>query len=169
MQVHALTLREYQQQLIERIRATASSNATSSHLGVEAGGQRWTISLADVSEVIPTVPLIPVPMTQTWFAGMANVRGSLYAVTDFSCFVNGTTTPTTPECRFVLLHERFRVHAALLVRRSLGLRQLLNDADASADTTSWYGTTHSDADGGIWQELRVSMLIKDSQFLSVRR
>lgn len=44
------------------------------------------VNLADSGEVVPLLPLTDVPLTKPWFVGMANIRGSLYSVTDFSAF-----------------------------------------------------------------------------------
>lgn len=169
MHVRSLSLREYQQQLIERIRATTSSEATSSHLGFEAGEQLWAVPLTEVSEVIPTSALTSVPLTESWFMGMANIRGSLYAVTDFARFVSGSMTPITAECRFILLHERYRAHAALLIRRSLGLRQLRGSAEQDAAAPKWQSATHGDMEGRTWRELTVQKLTRDPRFLRAGR
>jgi len=169
MQPKRLTLREYQQQLLDRIRATTLAGLAPSHLGFEAGDQLWAVPLADVSEVIPISTITSVPMTRSWFSGLANVRGSLYAVTDLGCFVTGTVTALTSECRFILLHERYRLHAALLIRRSLGLRHFGVIAEPDAGTPSEARGMCRDAEGHIWRELSVRMLAEDAKFSNIRR
>ena len=169
MHAKRVTLREYQQQLLDRIHATTLSDLAPSHLGFEAGDQLWAVPLADVSEVIPTSTITSVPMTRNWFIGLANVRGSLYAVTDLGCFITGTVTALTPECRFILLHERYRLHAALLIRRSLGLRRFDLVTERDAGTPSEPSEMYRDADGHIWRELSARMLAEDAKFSNVRR
>jgi twitching motility protein PilI len=71
--------------------------------------------------------------------------------------------------RLVLLGERFRSAAALLVERSLGLR---NPADLRARAPSparkpWLRAEYDDEQGGRWLELDVAELVRDAEFLSV--
>jgi twitching motility protein PilI len=165
MQARNISLREYQQQLFDRIHALGGSQAASSHLGFEAGEQLWVVALTDVSEVIPVPSLLSVPLTADWFVGVANIRGSLFAITDFGRFVNAVPTPIEPDSRLVLLHARYRVHAGLLIRRSLGLRQVRSVAHANA--APWQSATHADAEGRTWQELSVQQLALDPCFLRV--
>lgn len=167
MQGRNTNLREYQQQLFDRIHATADSEAASSHLGFEAGEQTWAVPLTDVSEVVPVPALLSVPLTVDWFAGVANIRGSLLAITDFARFADGLSTPITPESRLVLLHAKYRVLAGLLIRRSLGLRQVRSVAHRSAVTRSWQSTSYVDSAGRIWEELNLHELTRDPRFLRV--
>jgi twitching motility protein PilI len=166
MQARSTSLREYQQQLFDRIHATAASEAASSHLGFEAGEQMWAVPLTDVSEVVPVPALLSVPLTVDWFAGVANIRGSLFAITDFGLLANGLPTPITPESRLVLLHAKYRVLAGLLVRRSLGLRQVRSVAHGSGATCSWQSASY-DSTGHIWEELSLHELTRDPRFLRV--
>jgi twitching motility protein PilI len=159
-------LREYQQRLFDRIDAMGSSEASSSHLGFEAGEQEnWAVPLTDVSEVIPLPIVVPVPLAADWFAGVANIRGSLFAITDFARFSNGNPTPIAAESRLVLLHARFRVHAALLVRRSLGLKKMESIPLPNVSSSSWLRGTHTDSHGCSWRELSVQQLTRDTRFL----
>ncbi len=167
MQPDSTTLREYQQQLFDRIRASGGSEAASSYLGFEAGEKRWVVPLTDVIEVLPVPPLVSTPLTAEWFVGVANVRGSLFAVTDFSRFATDMPVPITSESRLVLLHAQHRVQAGLLVSRSLGLRQLKSVPNATAKVSSWQSVVHVDADPRPWHELNVQELTRDPRFLRV--
>jgi twitching motility protein PilI len=95
-------------------------------LGVEVGGEngrKWLLSLSDVGEVVSLPPLHSSPLTQPWFLGLANVRGTLYGVTDFSAFCGFSPTLKTPQARLLLVGSRHGNNCALLVSRVLGLRQ----------------------------------------------
>ena len=61
-----------------------------------------------------------VPLSQPWFAGVANVRGNLYSVADFSAFCGGEPVSVSAEKRLVLAHPKFMVNSGLLVSRLLG-------------------------------------------------
>ena len=75
-----LNLREFQQNLIDRLQAKDMSEERVSTLGVQIAGRNWLVDLADIGEVLPLPKLISVPFTKPWFRGVANVRGNLYAV-----------------------------------------------------------------------------------------
>ena len=167
MQVHSIDLRDYQRRLLDRIRSTEESGAASSHLGFEVGEQLWALPLTEVSEVLRVPPVVAVPGTQDWFLGVANIRGSLYAISDFALFVSGITTNITPESRLVLLSERYRIGAALLIRCSLGLCMMREVAETNGLAQSWTSAMHRDAEGRIWNELSVQRLARDPRFLRV--
>src|SRR5207247_11192384 len=91
-------------------------------LGLRVGGEAWLVDLMEAGEVIPVPPIAPVPLAQPWFRGVANVRGNLYSVTDLSAFVGAKPVAISEQARLLLVAERLRAGAALLVERSLGLR-----------------------------------------------
>lgn len=62
------SLREFQQNVAQRIRDLASQKTAASKLGFQVGTENWLVTLSDVSEVIPVPNTVPVPMTCPWFA-----------------------------------------------------------------------------------------------------
>jgi twitching motility protein PilI len=163
-----LSLRDYQRDLAERLR-NAGSTQGASKLGVQLGGERWLIELADAGEVIPVPPISALPLTQAWFKGLANVRGNLYSVIDFPAFLGMPTVSVGEDARLLLLSERFRTGAALLVDRSLGLRNAakLEVRARAEDAPAWLKAQYADEDGRIWRELDVAQLAQDAGFLGV--
>ena len=164
-----LSLREYQRELVERLRTAETAQATSK-LGLQLGEESWLVDLWDAGEVIPVPSITPLPLMQPWFKGLASVRGNLYSVVDFPAFVG--LPPVTPgdQARLLLLNERFRTGAALLVERSLGLRnatQFKPRAAGKGDAPAWLKGQYSDADGRLWKELDIARLAKDAGFLEV--
>ena len=162
------SLREYQQALFERLRAHAANDAAqTSRLGLEAGGVRWLLRLDEAQEVISVAPLTRVPLTKSWFRGLANIRGNLFSVVDLGNFAGATPATVDPEARLVLLAERFHVNAALLVQRLVGLRSVGDFvADASeAAPYPWASRRLRDAEGALWHELSVSDLAQRHEFL----
>ena len=162
------SLREYQQTLFERLRANAANDsAQSSRLGLEAGGVRWLLRLDEAQEVISVAPLTPVPLTKSWFRGLANIRGNLFSVVDLGAFAGSSAATVNTEARLVLLAERFHTSAALLVQRLIGLRnvgELIAD-ESEPPRYSWASKRFRDADGAIWHELSVSGLAQGQDFL----
>lgn len=162
------SLRDYQRELAERLRSGEAGRATSK-LGIQVGPGKWLVDLADAGEVIPVPPITPVPLTRAWFKGMSNIRGILYSVVDFSAFLGGPAAPITDQSRLLLIGERFRSGSALLIDRSLGLRnpaQLRQRPGGSGDKP-WVKGEFADPDGGEWKELDVLQLVRHPDFLGV--
>src|SRR5207248_1369182 len=137
-------------------------------LCLQVGGEGWLVELEDAAEVIPVPAISPVPLARAWFKGVANVRGNLYSVTDFSAFVGGEAVKPTADARLLVLSERFRTGAALLVARSLGLRALGELTPQTVVTPMpWIRAQYSDAEGRIWKELDVAGLVQQEDFLEV--
>lgn len=70
--------------------------------------------------------LTPVPLTKKWFSGIANIRGNLYSVADFSALRGGEATPMNASSRLLLIGTKHGSNAALLVTRMLGLKTRIN-------------------------------------------
>lgn len=163
-----ISLRDYQRELAERLRQADSARAASK-LGVQAGDQNWLIDLAEAGEVLPAPPITPVPLTRAWFRGVANVRGNLYSVVDFSAFLGGAPASITDQSRLLLIGERYRTGAALLVDRSLGLRnpaQLRGHVNGKR-AQPWIRAEFTDEEGDSWKELDISKLVQSPDFLGV--
>lgn len=162
------SLREYQLALSERLQSAEAGARVPSKLGLQVGDEAWLVDLKDAGELIPTPAISAVPLTQLWFKGVANVRGNLYSVTDFAAFLGGAATNIGAHTRLLLVNERFRSGAALLVERSLGLRdpeQLRARADAAAGQPPFVRAVFADETGKLWKELDVPALIQNEAFL----
>jgi len=162
-------LREFQLSVAERIRTAATRTTLSSKLGFQVGSESWFVSLNQVNEVIPVPPTVVVPLTQSWFRGLANVRGNLYSVLDFSAFKGGDATPTGVERRVILISDRLVGGAGLLVSRMLGLRnpEQFTAAERPADAPPWVAGAYTDAGGTRWFELDLPALVREQRFLEV--
>ena len=163
-----ISLRDYQRELAERLRL-ADSARSPSKLGREIGTESWLVDLAEAGEVIPVPPITPVPLTRPWFRGVVNVRGNLYSVIDFAGFLATGYCAGGEQARLVVLGERFRSAAALLVHRSLGLRNPveLQARALPAEKPAWLRAEYDDDAGRRWRELDVAALVRDPDFLSV--
>ena len=161
------SLRDYQRDLAERLR-NAGRSGVASKLGIQVGDEGWLVDLGEAGEVIPVPPISAVPLTQPWFKGVANIRGKLYSVVDFPAFLGGRPAALTDQRRLLLLSERFRLGAALLIDRSLGLH---NPAGlrhvAAAGAAPWARAEYEDGAGRRWKELDLPQLAQHPDFLSV--
>ena len=162
-------LREFQLSVAERLRNAGSRSALASRLGFQVAGDNWFVPLHQVSEVIPVPQAVAVPLTHSWFRGVANVRGNLYSMVDFSAFQGGEPIPSGMERRVILVSERLVGGAGLLVSRMLGLRnpEQFNAAAKPANAPPWVGAAFTDAGGTRWLELDLPALVREQRFLEV--
>lgn len=163
-------LREFQLSVAERLRTAATTRtALASKLGFQVGGENWFVALHQVSEVIPVPSMVPVPLTHSWFRGVANVRGNLYSMVDFAAFQGREPIASGMERRVILVSERLVGGAGLLVSRMLGLRnpEQFNAAVKPADAPPWVGAVYTDAGATRWLELDLPALVREQRFLEV--
>lgn len=164
------SLREFQQNVAQRLRDLASSKAVASKLGFQVGTQNWLVNLSDVSEVIPVPTIVSVPLTQPWFRGVANIRGKLYSVADFSAFQDNAVIGPGMDRRVILIADRLIEGAGLLVNRMLGLRNpelFKPEPDLAAAPYPWVKASYRDAAGESWHELDLPALSGNVRFLEV--
>lgn len=162
------SLREYQLALSERLQNAAAGTRVPTKLGLRAGGEAWLVDLKEAGEVIPVPPISPVPLARPWFKGVANVRGNLYSVSDFAGLLGQPATPLSDHARLLLVADRFRAGAALLVESSLGLRNADDLKPHAAEAPQrWVRAYYEDPDGKVWKELDVATLVLDEAFLEV--
>lgn len=161
-------LREFQTQLSQQLQAAASRDNTGSRLGFRVGDVNWLVSLSDTEEVIPVLPIVKVPGARRWFRGIANIRGNLFAVSDFSDFMGWGVTPDHADCRLLIPHHDFGVNAALLVHGTLGLKNI-NRFQLRSEPAAhpWIACRYADESGSDWCDMDFGQLLGDSGFLMV--
>lgn len=164
-----ISLRDFQAGLSRRLASARHGRAVQALLGIVSGKDRWLLELSDSGEVIPLPTLTPVPLTKAWFAGVANVRGALYSVVDFSAFRGGEVTPHNSEARLLLIGARHGINSALVVNRTLGLKNIdqLQEQPLPEGSPAWAEAHYADTDGQSWTRLRVGSLLDDPDFLNV--
>jgi len=163
------SLRDFQQYLADRLKSAARGQVTSSLLGVRAGQENWLLDLSDSGEIIQLPPLTPVPLTKAAFAGIANIRGNLYSVTDFSLFRGGEPTVHNAFTRLLLVGTRLGSNAALLVTRMQGLKATgsFEPVGRPADAPVWLEQSFRDQGGETWHKLSVRDLLADEAFMNI--
>lgn len=163
------SLRDFQAYLAERLTDAALGRAASSWLGLQAGDAHWLIDLADSGEIIQAPKMTQVPMTQPWFAGIANIRGNLHAVADFSMFCGGGPTARNNNARLLLVGSPHGSNASLLVSRMLGLKNPEDFTGEASDPSAvpWEVGRFSDGQGLIWRKLSVRALLDDHEFMNI--
>ena len=169
------SLREFQESILLKLKEAAEhgGETSTSRLGVTLGEKKLLINLSDVREVLPMPLVQAVPLTQSWFLGVANVRGNLYNVTDLAHFIGLPATQKSTNNRIMLLSSEVTSQAALMIESLVGLRnvetmqlKMLNDAnDANQDHTFLSKHAYIDVDGNEWFELDIDALVRDKIFI----
>jgi len=179
-----LNLREFQQNLIDRLQDNDLSAARVTTLGVQVAGRNCLVDMVDISEVLPLPRLTPVPFTKPWFRGVANVRGNLYGVVDVAAYAHSGAAASSFDTsggsgqaastssgqasgdannRILLVAEKFAFNAALLIDRVLGLR----DAQKWNQIVIDGQTEYCDEQGASWRKLDVHGLLEQAEFLQI--
>ena len=164
-------LRDFQQALAQRLRQAAELPQRQSRLAVQVGDRGYLLNLDDISEVSPIGQVTPVPLTSSWFLGVTNVRGTLYAVSDFAEWLGWHTASDIGAKRLILLGQRLgALRAGLVVTRVVGLR-LLDEMTphVSPLRRDWERSSWLDRDGVGWIEVDLEQLALDGEFLQVVR
>lgn len=168
-------LRALQSRLATRLQAARSEGVQASWLAVEAAGARYLFPLAQSGEIFPFTSAQPVPYTQHWFLGVANLRGGVYGVVDMGSFVGGRAPAARSdagraESRLVAFNAALEVNCALLIDRLAGLRNpeaFRSSSEPPAGSPGYFGSGYTDANGAYWQEINLQALSQQPQFLSI--
>jgi len=154
----------------KQIESIDISEPSSAVLGVATGEERYLISMAEVSEVIPIPKLAHVPLTQSWFLGLANVRGNLYGITDLGVYLGGNPMPFNLKSRILLVSSSNKVYGGFIVNSMLGIRNLTEFTPIkSAKKKLPQGITaqYKDTEGRVWKELSLFEVLREEKFFQV--
>mgnify|MGYP003394012730 CR=1 FL=1 len=164
-------LRALQSRLSERLSAAKTQQTGKSWLAVECGGRGLLFPLREAGEIFPMAGLQPVPHSQRWFLGVANLRGHLHGVVDLARFLGLDASQVNREqARLVGFNQQSNLNCAMLVDRLSGLRseeQLTADKDDASARPPFVGARYRDAAGRIWQELNLLELAGHEVFLKI--
>lgn len=168
-------LRELQGRLAQRLQAVREEGVQAAWLAVEAGGRAWLLPLAQSGEIFTFQAPQPVPYTQPWFLGVANLRGGLWGTVDLAAFIDNHPPAhrgdaARAEARLVTLGHALELNCALLIDRLAGLRapEAFVASSAPADgAPDWFGSRYTDAQGRTWQELDLQALARQAPFLHI--
>ncbi|MDP2761830.1 MAG: chemotaxis protein CheW [Sideroxyarcus sp.] len=156
-------LREFQQQVLDRLQAQGVGSASISTLGVQVGQHLCLVDMTDISEILPLPVMTPVPLTKPWYCGVANVRGNLYSIIDLNAYPDQPPTVQEAPNRVLLLGQRFAFNAGLLVSRVLGLR---NSEGWQRQEESGI-VRYKDDSGQTWHKLDIQQLLQQPEFLQI--
>ncbi len=167
------SLLDFQAYLAGRLSKAAAGVRGATWLGFEINKTRWIVDLTDSGEIVQisaNTVIKPIPLTLPWFIGLTNIRGSLYAVSDFSVFNGGAPVPRTSQARLLLIGSRYGNNSALLVNRLLGLKNpesFKPKTENTPDENAWEMQLLTDELGNDWHQLSVPNLLKNEQFMNI--
>jgi twitching motility protein PilI len=179
-------LRELQSRLAERLSQARRESRPSSWLALECAGQGLLVPLGSAGEIFPLGALLPVPHTQPWFIGVANLRGGLHGVVDLAAFF-GLRAPFAPasqgpglaavapepqreQARLLALNPAIGAQCALLIDQLAGLRseeQMRREPGDGTARPGFAGSLWRDTGGRLWQEIDLAALARHEQFLGI--
>jgi len=74
-------------------------------IGYRVGQRLFVSGIDEINELLAVPVLTPVPLTQPWLLGVANVRGNLVPVIDFNRFLFGERTQPTERTRLLIVRQ----------------------------------------------------------------
>lgn len=74
-------------------------------IGYRVGQRLFVSGIDEINELLAVPVLTPVPLTQPWLLGVANVRGNLVPVIDFNRFLFGERTQLTERTRLLIVRQ----------------------------------------------------------------
>lgn len=167
-------LRELQSRLAERMQAVRTEQPGVSWLAVDCAGQGVLFPLRQAGEIFEIGAVLPVPHTQPWMVGVANLRGGLYAVVDLAGFLGlrlrAPEGPAREQSRLVALNASMGMNCALLVDRLEGLRHaadMQREEGTHTERPGFAAGRWTDAGGRVWQEIALAELAGQQQFLGI--
>jgi len=168
-------VREMQARLAQRLEKIHSENfAIAAWLAVRCAARNYLLPLAQAGEVSSWPGVQRVPYTKAWFAGIANLRGSLVAVVDLALLLGHGAARSEAQlaaCSLVSFNPALDLNATLLVDSLQGLRASASWAGSEApppDAPPFFGPVYADAQGEKWQELQLQRLAQSADFLDIR-
>ena len=90
-------------------------------IGFRVGSRLLVSGIDEINELLAVPSLTPVPGTQPWLLGVANVRGTLVPVIDFARFLFGERTQQSERARLLVVRQGGG-NVALLVDEVFGQR-----------------------------------------------
>ena len=156
-------LREFQQGLLDRMEVQVQKGNQVATLGILIGKENWLVDMADISEVLAVPKLTTVPLTKSWYSGVANVRGNIYSITDLGAYMEYGQTALNVQSRVLLIGQKFNINSGLLVSKVLGLR----------NASEWLSSekngllTFQDGTGLKWNKLDIKQLLQQPEFIQI--
>ena len=168
-------LRELQTRLAERLQLARTQGVSPLWLAVEAGRKNYLFPLEQSGEIFPWMSIQPVSYTQSWFVGVANLRGGLFGVVDLASLVDGQAAVprnelASSDTHLVSLNAAMQVNCVLMIDKLAGLRKqeaFVDFSEKSPSDPAFFGHRYVDTSGASWQEISLQLLAQQAHFLAI--
>lgn len=162
-------LREFQEAILLKLKEATEQGASesTSRLGITSGSKNYLINLNEVKEVLPLPPFQSVPLTKSWFLGVANVRGNLYNISDLAQFMGMPPTHKSANNRILLLSTESTTQVALVIESLIGLRSIetMRLQERSAVASAFSKQSFVDNNDNEWFELDIESIVQNQDFI----
>lgn len=102
-------------------------------VGYRIGQRRLASGFDEVVEILPMPQVTPVPGSQPWMLGVANIRGNLLPTVDLKQFLEGERT-VLHESQRVLIVRQPGGDVAVTIDELFGQRSFMEEQAVAADT-----------------------------------
>jgi twitching motility protein PilI len=166
-------LRELQSRLAERLQLARTEARQQSWLAVECAGLGLLVPLPMAGEIFSVGTLLPVPHTQPWFMGVANLRGGLHGVVDlapfWACASRWPATPCAnrPGCWPSTPPWVRTARCWWTAWPACAVPGQLTQLPADGQRARPLPAGFQDAEGRRWQEIDLAALARHEQFLAI--
>jgi twitching motility protein PilI len=151
------------------LRQSAEIFSEWSGIAFRVGGNNLLAPLDEVVEILDMPKLARVPLAQPWVRGIANIRGNLLPVVDFSGLLGGEVASLTEKTR-VLVIDYDGIYSGLVVDEVYGLKHFM-EGELAGDAPEVDGfllpfiRNVYRRDGRVWHEFSMFVLADTPQFL----
>jgi len=140
-----------------------------SGIAFRVGSNSLLATIDEVVEILDLPKLARVPLAQPWVRGMANIRGNLLPVVDFSGFLGGEAANASEKSR-VLVIDYNGIYSGLVVDEVYGLKHFMESehTDAEPEVDEFllpYVRGGYCRDGKVWREFSLFALADTPQFV----
>lgn len=151
------------------LRQSAEIFSEWSGIAFRVGNSSLLAPLDEVVEILDMPKLARVPLAQPWVRGIANIRGNLLPVVDFSGLLGGEVAILTEKTR-VLVIDYDGIYSGLVVDEVYGLKHFMEaertgEAPDVDDVFLPYVRNVYVRDGRVWHEFSLFVLADTPQFL----
>ncbi len=164
-----ILLRDYQKSILDRLDniKNTKSNSSVSYLGVVLGDKHVLLSLKEIGETMPALGIQKVPLVKSWFLGVANVRGVLYAVNDLLYLLDEKFANITSSTRLMIINDNVVSNAAFIADKLIGLRSLdlmTKRKEKMKNHLCFKPETYKDTEGRVWYVMDCIKLVNSKEF-----
>jgi twitching motility protein PilI len=140
-----------------------------SGIAFRVGTNSLLAPLDEVIEILDMPKLARIPLAQPWVRGIANIRGNLLPVVDFSGFLSGEVAHASEKSR-VLVIDHNGIYSGLVVDEVYGMKHFMEseqtDAEPEVDACFLpFIRSGYCRDGRVWREFSLFTLADTPKFM----